>query len=63
MIQEEMIGGLLFQIQTTYRIYRSESDRTNGRPMITTSSKERFEEIMCQNKLAFPTKLDDQPKK
>ena len=45
MIHEEMIGGLLFQIQTTYRIYRSEEDRTNGRSMITTSDPKRYEDM------------------
>ena len=40
-----MIGSLLFQIQTTYRIYRSKEDRTNGIPTFTTSSKERFEDM------------------
>lgn len=40
-----MIGDLLFQIQTTYRIYRSEKDRTDGMPMITTSDPKRYEDI------------------
>lgn len=43
MIKEEIIGGCIFQEQTTYRVYRNEEDKLNGKPMIVTSWKEYFD--------------------
>lgn len=42
MIIEEKINGLLFQEQRTYRIYKSEEDRSNGKATLTTSDENRF---------------------
>lgn len=42
MIHEETINGLLFQVQTTFRIYESEEDRTNGKFVLSTSNENIF---------------------
>ena len=42
MIIEQKINGLLFQEQRTYRIYRSEEDRTNGVVVLVTSEESLF---------------------
>ena len=42
MIKEEKIKDMLFQEQRTYYIYRTEEDRTNGLPFLTTSDEQRF---------------------
>ena len=42
MIKEEKIKNMLFQEQRTYRIYRSEEDRTNGISFLCTSDEKTF---------------------
>jgi hypothetical protein len=42
MIKEEKIKDMLFQEQRTYYIYRTEEDRTNGLPFLTTSDEKTF---------------------
>lgn len=49
MIIEEKINGLLFQEQRTYRIYKSEKDRTNGIATLSTSDEKIF---LANKKLA-----------
>lgn len=42
MIIEEIINGMLFQEQRTYRIYASEEDRSNDSAMFVTSDEAKF---------------------
>jgi len=43
MIKEEKINGLLFQEQRVYYVYASEEDRSNGKYILMTSDKDKFE--------------------
>lgn len=42
MIIEETINELLFQEQRTYRIYKSEEDKLNGKFALATSDERTF---------------------
>jgi len=44
MIKDEKINDMVFLEQTTYYIYRTEEDRKNDLPFLTTSNKETFDE-------------------
>ena len=43
MIKDKIIKGMVFLEQTTYYIYRSEEDRKNGIPFLTTSDKKTYD--------------------
>lgn len=56
MIIEETINGLLFQEQRTYKIYKSEADRTAGKFTLSTSDERKF----LQNKELARQKAEKQ---
>ena len=50
MSKAETINGAVFLEQTTYYIYRSEEDRLNDKPMLTTSCKKTWNSYKKQFK-------------
>lgn len=61
MIKDEKINDMVFLEQTTYYIYRTEEDRLNGLPFLTTSTKKVFDEYKTAA-LAGDWKLNKEPK-
>jgi len=56
MIIEETINGLLFQECRSYRIYKSEEDRTNGKFTLATSDETKF---LANKELAKQKELEN----
>lgn len=49
MIIEEKINDLIFVEQRTYYIYKTEEDRSNDKPVFTTSKEIVFEAFKKEN--------------